>query len=271
MNEILQYFNNIFKDPSAFLYFLGVILPIIFSWLERFIQLKKQKAKIEQVEKVVKEESEKRETLVRYIELVLSLASEREKLTMIRAQGRASTLFVIGTVLMVLSVFAPIISLAAYITTEPLANDTLTMIKAIKDQIGITPSFNDIVNQRDWRILLSGVSFGFLFLAAARGILRQEGQQMTTFLNLARRVTYYENIVSALKIAERNELEKISELAPSDRPDRVHLENLVVRIINMLLEPLPELAFSSNSQYKPSESDELPIKENLESIIKSTK
>ncbi len=271
MNEFSQYIRSLFNDPSVLIYLLSVFLPAIFTWLQRLIELKKQKTKVERAEKFVKEEAEKQETIVKYIEAIINLANEREKLTMLRAQGRASVLFGIGTALMVLSVFAPILSWVAYLSTEPITDETIRLTKTLKEQLGIIPSYNEIAAQRDWRILLSGVSFGFLFLAAARGILRQEGQQMATFLNLARRVTYFENIVNALKIAERNELERIGQLPPESRSMQPDLQQYIKRIIDMLFQPPQELALLNREDKKTIETDDLPIKSNLASIVKSTK
>lgn len=258
-----------FQLLSAF--FTLFIVAYIWKFLvDRFREVQKQRAKVENVEHVYHEESEKKEvSLVKYIELTLSLASERERLTMIKAQGRAGMLFIIGTILMVMSVFAPFASIATYLSTDLLSSETVTALKTLKEELGISPSAKDIINQRDWRILFSGISFGFLFLAAARGLLRQEGQQMTTFLKLGQSIAYYESIVSALKIAERKELKRIGGLSPEDRSEEPNLDDLVTRIVNLLLEPPSNLISQSDSAEKPLEAHEVPLKEQLEAVKKT--
>ena len=55
--------------------------------------------------------------------------------------------------------------------------------------------------QRDWRILLGGVTFGFLLLAAATGLLRQQAKELAVYLRrVAERVNLYKRLASVLQI-----------------------------------------------------------------------
>lgn len=215
---------------------IGLIGPLLISAIKQFIETFLQSKKIEVAEKGFAEEREKKESIVKYIDKVLNLVIERDKLTMIKARGRSNYLFFIGTFLMILSVFAPILTIGIYITTEPLSVDMLNLLKEIKSQLGVTPQIKDIISQKDWRILLSGISFGFLFLASARSLLRQESRQIATYINLNRRISLFENTASALKIAEKIALDGEGEgLSIESLPAELHINHLIVRIVNLLL------------------------------------
>jgi hypothetical protein len=261
-----QYFLLFLEYLPGITTLLAAVYAVI-EKLRRIRKLKEQEKKIHEAEKVVETVS-KEESFVNYIEGVLKLASERERLTMLQAQGRSSGLFVVGTILMLLSVFTPLISIYAYVESNPLTSEALLLLKSLKEQVGIVPDAKEIISQRDWRILFSGVSFGFLFLAAARGIFRQEGQQMATFLNLARRVRYYENIISAVKIAERNE--RLNKMNDEEKTEP-SLSKLVNSIIDLLIKPPFDEAKEEELSAKKDSSDGLPLKEQAENIIKSLK
>jgi hypothetical protein len=76
---------------------------------------------------------------------------------------------------MIMSVFAPLLSVTLYLNGQP----------------------------RDWHLLAFGVAVGLLFLAAARGLARQEIHQRDTYFHLSLRVFQYERYVSALRIVVR--------------------------------------------------------------------
>jgi len=55
----------------------------------------------------------------------------------------------------------------------------------------------------DWHLLLAGLSYGFLILASARGLLNQEAKQRQTYFRHRRKLFDYEDLVAALNIASR--------------------------------------------------------------------
>jgi len=138
----------------------------VYRWKHK---IKEQTDKILKQEKVLKESTTT--NIVEFVEAELKVASEREKLAMLIAQVRSGKLFVIGSFLMVLSVFAPFGSAIMYWQTDPLNDEVVMHLAQLKDKTGIVPGNELISLKKDWRILFSGLSFGFLFLAAARGIL----------------------------------------------------------------------------------------------------
>ena len=223
---------------NAFWLVLGLFFSIIAGGLatKGIITRKKvgeQAAKVLNLERQEKDPPTAAASFIPFIEQQLRLVSERERLVMFSAQGRASALFFLGTALMVLSVFAPMATLYVYVTLNPLdiPVETVTLLQELK---GKEFPFEKITlsAQKDWRILASGLSFGFLFLAAARGVLRQEAQQRDTYFRLGRRVTYYENLISALKIGD----------SWHDIEQNPHVQKYVERAIERLIEgPTEEL------------------------------
>jgi hypothetical protein len=139
----------------------------------------------------------------------LRLSAERGRLLMLRAEVRANRLYSIGTVLTVLSVLAPIGAIAVYASIQPLPAETLNVLRSLRGTNGLLPSGISVSVQRDWHILLSGISFGFLFLAAAGAIFGQHRRQMETVLTLGRDVDYYNSLVGAVEIATRADDAKI--------------------------------------------------------------
>lgn len=163
---IFDNFGRVLLIAGASLIFLIVIAAIAEGKKEKTAQ--KQIAHAE--ESVVKAAS-----LAEHVQGELQLIMERERVNMARALFRSRWLFVIGTSLMVLSVFAPLLSAYLY-----------------------TGSSNG-----DWHLLAFGVGVGLLFLAAARGIARQEAHQRDTYFQLAMRVAQYERFLSATRIVQR--------------------------------------------------------------------
>lgn len=166
--------------------------------------------------------------IVEFVEAVLKVASLREEVAMSIAQGRSGRLFIIGSFLMVLSVFAPFGSAILYWQMEPINEEVVLHLEQLKNKTGVVPGKEAVSFKKDWRILFSGLSFGFLFLAAARGILKQEARQSSTYFTTAERVTYYENLARALLINER--------LHPNEA-EKGERDKLIERIIERLFTP----------------------------------
>ena len=178
---------------------LVLIVFVSFTIYRMNLKIKEKTKELEQGKETLKDIK----GMVEFVEAVLKVASLREEVAMSIAQGRSGRLFIIGSFLMVLSVFAPFGSAIIYWQTEPLNNEIVMQLEQLKNKTGMTIG-NDLVSfKKDWRILFSGLSFGFLFLAAARGILRQEARQSSTYFKTAERVNYYENLARALLINDR--------------------------------------------------------------------
>jgi hypothetical protein len=199
--------------------------------------------------------------MVEFVEAVLKVASLREEVAMSIAQGRSGRLFIIGSFLMVLSVFAPFGSAVLYWQMEPLNDEIVMQLKHLKVETGVVPGKESVSFKKDWRILFSGLSFGFLFLAAARGILRQDARQSSTYFKTAERVTYYENLARALLINER--------LHPGEAGESER-NKLVERIIEKLFGSPPQKPEETAAE-DPVISDGAQIKEVVDAVFSPLK
>lgn len=223
-------------------------------------QEKVLETKIQELEK----RAEEKASIADFIQAELNVISERERLTMIKSQSRAGKLFIIGTILMIISVFMPIVSTIIYVNIDPISKETIKSLIIIKKEIGTTPLNKSISVQRDWRILVSGLSFGFLFLAAARGILRQEAQQRNTYFRFANRIAYYENIGGVLRI---NKILQENEIRDSINQET---KTIIERIINLLMEKPSDEKMITYSE-RSDGIEEIPFVEKVEPIISAIK
>ena len=131
----------------------------------------------------------------------LHTVTERMRLNMVTSQNRADNLYALGVFLMVASVFAPVVSAVVYLFTDPLGDATLQGLSTLRESFGGSlPDGLTVSVQRDWRLLLGGISFGFLFLAAARGLMTQHTRQTATYFNLANEVAHYENLKAIIRL-----------------------------------------------------------------------
>ena len=200
---------------------LALIVSVSFAVYRMNLKIKEKTQELEKGKNTLKEITE----MVEFVETVLKVASLREEVAMSQAQGRSARLFIIGSFLMVLSVFAPFGSAIIYWQMEPINEEVVLHLEQLKDKTGMVPGQESVSFKKDWRILFSGLSFGFLFLAAARGILKQEARQSSTYFKTSERVTYYENLARALLINERLHQE---DAGKSER------DKLIKRIIERL-------------------------------------
>ena len=130
-------------------------------------------------------------------------AATREELAMLRAERRADKLYSRGALLIYVSVLCPIISASLYWQLNPLTAETIDNITKLKNIIGDATKELGVSAARDWRVLFFGVTFGFLCLAAARGILAQQAKEMKVYFDLSEKVNYFERLASVIVITKR--------------------------------------------------------------------
>lgn len=147
------------------------------------------------------------ETLVDYIEAQLKAAGARQEVSVVKAERRANRLAATGFYLMLSSVFVPFVLVYLYITLPPTAQG----------------------DTRDWHLLLAGVSFGLLFIAAARGILMAEGRQREVYARELRETAYYGDLRRALGIAQRIDREREAHLDITLRVSIAIMDQMLVR------------------------------------------
>jgi hypothetical protein len=157
---------------------------------------------------------------------ILENASDQQRLLLVKSEARLQRLYSLGTVLLVLSVLVPFVLVTIYLSTNTL--DALAqLIKA-----GVDPKTASEVARRDWHLLVAGVSFGLLFLASARAIVAAEARHRETYFALSRRVNYYADMSSALRLADRLDSDSKADGATRQQAVRLLINQLLVGVKN---------------------------------------
>lgn len=139
-----------------------------------------------------------------FLETQLSDVVARSRESMVLADGRADRLFRIGVTLIVCALFAPAVSAVLYYSAEQISPSTLDALRAVAERTdGALPEGITMSLGRDWRVLIAGASFGFLFLAAAQAMLSQHRRQSEIYSQLESTVAMYENALTAYRIKFR--------------------------------------------------------------------
>ncbi len=177
--------------------------------------------------------------------------TEKEDATSKSSEGMSRRLSIVGVGLIILATLSPIVAGVLYWFSEPIGLETSKALKLLADSAIAT---EPIRVERDWRILVGGMSFGFLLLAAGRGLLRQAAEQRRAYNRARRRVAYYEGVISAVVIANKSDSENKSDPI---------LPSVVLQILNVLLEG----SAGSEGELHAVESTEFPSKEQLKTIL----
>jgi len=216
---------SLFPDEFLIAFSLApiVLLKFHYDYKRSSSRVLEQEKKIRAAETKVEQEAE----FPDFLQSQLKLIAERARLVMVKAEGRANILYGVGTVLTVLSVVVPFVSIAVYINMEPLNPEILAILEKLKISTGELPSGVSVSLQRDWHILLSGISFGFLFLAAAGAIFSQHRRQTQMFLALSKDIDYFDGLAGAVEVCKRVDGTSLTEKM-STFVDRV-LEELIKR------------------------------------------
>ncbi len=119
------------------------------------------------------------ESVFDFLRRQVDIASERETKAMLLSELRANRLYYYGSWFLFASVLGPIASIILYLDTRSAGN------------VG------------DWHILLAGVSFGFLLLSAARGLLLQRGRELSLMSRSASHVGIMQRLRASLEIRIR--------------------------------------------------------------------
>ncbi|HEY7645520.1 MAG TPA: hypothetical protein VH858_10845 [Hyphomicrobiales bacterium] len=130
----------------------------------------------------------------------LKLATAREELILLQAKSRADLLYRIGALFLIISIACPIAAAWLYWFIDPLTKETITQISELKNISPELPKDLNLAIGRDWHLLLGGITFGFLCLAAARGILGQQAKEMQTYFEVAQKVNYFERLSGVAEI-----------------------------------------------------------------------
>lgn len=133
-------------------------------------------------------------TTMQNAKAAMRVAVAREELSRARAGSRSDALYRAGFSFMLLSVAAPVACGAYYWNMDPLPASVVRRLAELHRALGMLPAGTTIPVQRDWRVIVGGISFGFLFLAAAAGLMKQHGRQASIQAQLGRRVSYFQRI-----------------------------------------------------------------------------
>ena len=192
------------REASFVLFGIGAVLTAfgrIRSEFERDREIRNKEREVQDIDAGARENESIRDFLHRH----LRHAIVREELTVLRSSKRANALYTMGFILLVISVACPVAAAVMYWRLEPISPNTVSKIAEIKKTLGEVPKDINLSVSRDWRVLLGGITFGFLCLAAARGLLAQQGREMETFFRVGEKVGYYERLTSAIDIRIRQQ------------------------------------------------------------------
>ncbi len=203
----------------------GIVVSVVALGIQIFHDAKINRLEVRSNEKAIKLEDKaaSEPTLVGFVSTLLKAAAERQQLSVLTAERRASNLFRVGTLLMGVSVLVPFVLVYMYLQTDP------AVIAKELTTAGLPTAEAAKASQRDWHLLVAGISFGLLFIAAARGILLSEGRQREVYAREVRETAYYGDLTRALSIAHRIDRERKDEL-------RSITDEVVRRIVVLLLE-----------------------------------
>lgn len=221
---------------------LGVLivpaLYVVFNITRKDTERRQQLEKVIAAAEVTPEQS--KIDLVTFVSQQVSAMAARENLTMLRAERDANRLTALGIFLTVVSVFAPIAATVLYVELDPLPAATVVRLQELNARIGFVPTGDQLTIARDWHVLAGGLSLGFLFLAAARGVLRLESRNRAAALSLSRRVSHFERLAGILHVNARL----------SSEPDQLLAQT--VRDVMSLAKGAPEI------EVPATEADDVP-------------
>lgn len=222
--------------PAEFLWPIGMMLGAVFSMLGVVssidVEAGLSRTRAEELEATAATATG---PLWSFVDAQLEAAAARQNVAVATAQGRASRMFWLGVILILFSVLVPFVLVWLYATIEPVP------VKA-----GEAP-------QRDWHLLVAGVSFGLLFIAAARGILAAEGRQREVYAREVRETAYYGDLRRAVRMAHRLDYREEDERAEPET------EQAVRKIVALMLESgrREHVASASADAQQPAAEGEL--------------
>lgn len=159
------------------------------AWLS--LEEKKIKSKAGELAKL-EEGPATSETDTDFIHRQLNRAIAREELTLLHSQRRSGALFRMGVGFLGLSILCPIGATLMYLFLEPIPATSLTQLKELRGIIDAPKGISTF--SRDWHILVGGIAFGFLFLAAAGGLLKERAKELASLTRASVNVGYFERL-----------------------------------------------------------------------------
>ena len=230
---LLPVFNAIFRDPTSTAEWLLAAFSV-FIIVFAVVLIARERVRSDGFDERFRQREEARSEGQSLVDLTTGFvkdSSDRERQAQERASKGASLLLSAGIALTFVSILGPIAGAIMYFSQDP-------------------PATNDDP-LRDWRILVGGISFGFLMLAAAAAILKQAARQDEKFFSLNQRVSHFEGVVAAVRLSEKMDKD----------PPEGHTRKSVHRIVDLLMAPPTD----SKIEAKKDEKD--PIAEIRQIIV----
>ena len=216
------------------------------------VEIKETENKIRKIEVLEKKTDIKFEDL---IDLTIKKIGLMYELTRVSAKPRSETLYSLGVALLGVSLLFPIIGTIVYELTDPISDETIQKIATLKNNIGELPKEFNVSVSRDWHILFGGITFGFLCLAAARGMLAQQANEKKTYVEQGQSARYFE------------QLNGMVTLMLKQGTNKAELEKEVIRYLKdrMLINFL-----ASKEDEKGSSEDEAPMEKVISAVTKAS-
>lgn len=228
MDSLLQSLTNTISLVSGGA-FLATAVSVVLAWFTSRTKFRSIELELGSLEIA----PPRQESTLEHVTRILRAAVDRRRLSMLVSERRATILFRIGTGLTVLSVLVPFLLVLLYFQQTPAAEVQRLV------QLGVPPKDAATLAGRDWHLLFAGVSFGLLFLAAAKGLLTAEARQRDIHDRQDRVIEAYEDALRGLNIAARLD----SERADGARPAAT---DAMKQIARSLLEPSERRALDSH-------------------------
>ena len=149
------------------------------------------------------------EEFMNFFNKQINVIIERTRLLIIKIENRMNYLFRIGVLLTLISITVPFTTIAIFVISDESVNESINKLNSPETEI------NPIIVQKDWKIMIPGISYGFLLLAAAGTVFSQYSRQMKTYTSLSKDLDYYSNIYHIIKILKYSE--------KKDHPESVRL------------------------------------------------
>lgn len=133
---------------------------------------------------------------------VIRQSGLREERVLRLSESRSSWLFYMGVMFIALSVTGPAAGTYLYVTLPALPEQTVESLVKIHGQPGNSAAPLNVTAQRDWRLILGGISMGFLFLGTATTILRQKTKEVLIADRAAAKASYYARVQGLLTLEQ---------------------------------------------------------------------
>lgn len=173
----------------------GVIGAILLRGLKSSLKLLKLDDRVEELRQV----AQARPSVWEATRAVLEGAGVSQRKLLVVSQSRLDTLFVLEVLLIIAAVTAPFVLVLLYARADSV--EVIRRLSALKAGLGSAELAK--LGARDWHLLLGGVSFGLLFLAAARGVTQANERQRQTYFRVSETIRFYEDLGSYLTLEER--------------------------------------------------------------------